>query len=276
MTRVLDTVAALAAEVPSGASVILNKGESPDIPMALIREIVARGVRDLHLVTLPACAAPVSGMAVDLLVGAGRVAIVETSGVSLGELGAAPRFTSAVKAGAIRVIDGTCPAIYAAVQAGGKSQPFTTLRGIIGSDLLAHRDDWMVIENPFQPGDRVVALKAINPDFALLHAPFADRHGNLWIGRNRDQLYIAHAAQRVLATVEEVRDIDLYDDPALIAGTLPNLYVDALAVAPGGARAVPGQEDIAAVRAYRDAAATEEGFAAWLDAQGLVSRSAAE
>lgn len=276
MTRILGSVAALEGELSSGASVILNKGEAPDTPMALIREIVARGLRDLHVVTLPACAAPVSGMAVDLLVGAGRVATIETSGVSLGELGAAPRFTAAVKAGAIRVIDGTCPAIYAAVQAGGKSQPFATLRGIIGSDLLAHRDDWAVIDNPFEPGDRVVALKAINPDFALLHAPFADRHGNLWIGRNRDQLYVAHAARRVLATVEEVRDIDLYDDPALIAGTLPNLYVDALAVAPGGARAVPGQEDIAAVRAYRDAAGTEDGFAAWLDAQGLVSRSAAE
>ena len=129
---------------------------APDCPaqpaqpaMALALALIRRGVRGLHLITLPTCAYPASGMMADLLIGAGCVASVETSGISLHELGPAPRFTQAVREGRLRVRDSTCPAVYAALQAGAKGQPFAPLRGLIGSDLLRHRDDWRVIANPF-------------------------------------------------------------------------------------------------------------------------------
>jgi glutaconate CoA-transferase subunit A len=35
----------------------------------------------------------------------------------------APRFTQAVKAGRLRVLDATCPVVYAALKAGAKAQP---------------------------------------------------------------------------------------------------------------------------------------------------------
>jgi hypothetical protein len=144
----------LAARVPDGASVTVHKGDEPDVPMALAKALVRRGVRGLHLVTLPTAAYPASGMMVDLLIGAGCVVSVETSGISLHELGAAPRFTQAVKAGRLKVLDATCPAVYAGLQAGAKGQPFAPLRGLIGSDLVRHRADYRVIDNPFVPGDR--------------------------------------------------------------------------------------------------------------------------
>jgi hypothetical protein len=30
-----------------------------------------------------------------------------------------------------------------------KGVPFLPMRGVIGTDLLNYRDDWMVIDNPF-------------------------------------------------------------------------------------------------------------------------------
>ena len=49
------------------------------------------------------------------------------------------------------------------------------LRGLIGSDLMAHRPDWQMIDNPYGNNDPIVLLPAIKPDVALFHAPMADR-----------------------------------------------------------------------------------------------------
>ena len=45
------------------------------------------------------------------------------------------------------------------------------------------------------PGDAIVALPAIEPDCALYHAPLADRHGNVFIGRKRELLTMSQASR---------------------------------------------------------------------------------
>src|SRR5262249_33427712 len=122
----------------------------------------------------------------DLLIGAGCVESIEAAGVSLGEFGSAPRFVAAVRAGAILVKDSTCPALHAALQASEKGVPFMALRGLLGSDLVKHRPDWRVIDNPFANHDPIVLLPAIKPDVALFHAPIADADGNVWISTTRE------------------------------------------------------------------------------------------
>jgi glutaconate CoA-transferase subunit A len=189
--------------------------------------------------------------------------------VSLGELGPAPRFTAAVKAGTIAMKDATCPAIYAALQAAEKGIPFMPLRGLIGSDLLTHRPEWRVIDNPFGNDDPVVLLPAIKPDVALFHAAMADPQGNVWIGRQRDLSTLAHAATKTIVTVERIVEGNLLDDPTLAAGTLPGFYVEAVAVAPRGAWPLPLPDHYAADAAhlveYARLAATAEGFDKYLD-----------
>src|SRR5262249_17708014 len=155
--------------------------EVAGVPMEATRALIRRGVKGLHLVALPT-----SSLQADLMIGAGTVATLETSAVSLGEFGPAPRFTDAMLNGRIRIRDATCPALHAASQAAEKGVPFMPLRGILGSDILAHRPDWRVIDNPFADDDPIVLLPAIRPDIALIHAPMADRAGNVWIGRQRE------------------------------------------------------------------------------------------
>ena len=87
------------------------------------------------------------------------------------------------------------------------------LRGLIGSDVLKYRDDWKVIDSPFGNSDPIVLLPAIKPDVALLHAPMADRFGNVWIGRQRELATMAHAAEKTIVTVEKIHDGNLLDDP---------------------------------------------------------------
>ncbi len=122
-----------------------------------------------------------------------------------------------------------------AFQAAEKGVPFMPLRGLIGSDILAYRPDWKVIDNPFGNHDPIVLLPAIVPDVALFHAPMADRDGNVWIGRDRELAMMAHAAKKTVVTVEKIHDGNLFDDPVLAAGALGGFYLDAVAVEPNGA-----------------------------------------
>lgn len=234
------------------------------VAMAATRALIRRGARDLRLI-----AVPTSGLQADVLIGAGCVAELEAAAVTLGEIGPAPRFTAAVVAGHLRMRDTTCPAIHAALQAAEKGIPFMPLRGLLGSDILAHRADWRVGENPFAPGDPIAFLPAIQPDVALFHAAMADREGNVWIGRRRELMTMAHAAKTSLVTVEQIVDDSLLANEATAAGVLPALYVGGVAQAPRGAWPLGLLDlyppDEPALMRYAAAARSDAGFAAWLD-----------
>ena len=253
----LTSLETLAASIPDGALLAVPKDTS-GVAMAATRALARRGVRNLHLVCVP-----VGGLQADLLIGAGAVTTVETSAITLGEFGTAPCFTAALRNRSLRIIDATCPAIYAALQAAEKGIPFIPLRGMIGTDVLRHRTDWKVIDNPFAPGDPIVALPAIRPDVALFHARFADREGNVFIGREREVLLMAHAAKTTLVTVEEIVEGNLLEDPARGGAVLPSIYVSAIAVAKRGAWPLAFSDlypmDDAAIGRYMTLARSAEG-----------------
>ena len=261
----LASADALAALIPDGALVAMPPDNSlPSV--AIAKALVRRGAKDLRLLGVP-----VSGFATDILIGAGCVAEVETSAVSLGEAGFAPRFTAALKAGRIKVRDATCPAIHTMLQASEKGVPFMPLRGLIGSDILANRPDWKVVPNPFAEAgeDPIVLLPAKQPDFAVFHAAMADSEGNVWLGRRRECATIAHASKAALVTVERVVEGNFLEDERLASGAINATYITATAIAERGARPSALLDeygfDQAHVSDYARAAKTEEGFRAWLD-----------
>jgi glutaconate CoA-transferase subunit A len=254
----------LAARIPDGALI----GLPPDysLPaMEVVRALIRRQARRLKLLGVP-----VLGLSADLLIGAGCVAEVETSAVSLGEAGLAPRFTEAAEKGEIVVRDATCPAIHTALQATEKGVPFMPLRGVLGSDLIKHRADWQIVQNPLKSGsDPILLIPAISPDVALFHARWADDEGNVWIGRRRELATIAHAAKNCFVTYEEKRPGSMLEDELLAPGVLSGAYVSAVAQAIRGAwpLGVVGLYDIddAHLARYASAAKTREGFRRYLD-----------
>jgi len=257
----LDT---LAGRVADGALVALAP-EYSWVPMALVRALIRHKVRDLHLLCVP-----IGGLAADMMIGAGVVGTLEAAAVSLGEAGAAPRFIAAVEGRTMTMRDTTCPAIHTALQASEKGVPFMPLSGLIGSDITSHRDDWKVVDDPLGAGGGpIVLLPAIKPDVTLFHSPRADRHGNVWIGRRRELATMAHASATTLVTVETIEDRDFLADETMAAGTLPSLYVTAIADVEGGARPLGltdcYERDMDHIRAYGEAAKTEAGFQVYLD-----------
>lgn len=253
----------IAARIPDGALVAMPPDYS--LPaMAVVRSLIRKKARGLRLLGVP-----VLGLCADLLIGAGCVDEIETSAVSLGEAGLAPRFTEAAEQGRLKVRDATCPAIHTALQASEKGVPFMPLRGVLGSQLLDLRSDWKVEQNVFSKDrDPILLVPALKPDLALFHARWADDAGNVWIGRRRELATIAHASRETLVTFEEKRAGDMLEDEILAPGCLGSAYVGALAPQKNGAwpLGAPGMYDIddAHLAAYARAAKTQAGFDAYL------------
>jgi glutaconate CoA-transferase subunit A len=228
--------------------------------MEVVRCLIIRKARRLRLLGVP-----VLGLCADLLIGAGCVAEVETSAVSLGEAGLAPRFTEAAEKGEIVVRDATCPAIHSALQASEKGVPFMPLRGVLGSDLLGQRADWKVERNPFAAQeDRILLVPALAPEIALFHARWADEAGNVWVGRRRELATLAHASKTSMVSFEELRAGDMLEDELLAPGVISAAYISAIARAERGAwpLGVAGLYDIddAHLMRYAKAAKTRAGF----------------
>jgi glutaconate CoA-transferase subunit A len=261
MTEFLS-LEALAARIPDG-SLLAIPPDHVGVAMAATRALLRRGAFGLRLLTVPT-----SGLQADLLIGARAVAEIETAGVMLGEAGSAGRFTAAIKAGSIVIRDATCPAIHAGLQAAEKGIPFMPLRGILGSDLIGRRPDWRTMDNPYGNADPLLLLPALEPDIALFHAPLADRAGNVWIGRRRELVTMAHAARVTLVTVERIQEEYLFAIEASAAGSLSSLYVGAIAEAPKGAWPLGLAEHYAPddvhLAAYAEAARGETGFRDYL------------
>src|SRR5271156_5853385 len=114
MATVVRTLDEALAPIADGAMLAVPR-ETSGGAMAATRPLIRRGVKRLHLIALPT-----SPLQADLLIGAGCVETLETSAVSLGEFGPAPRFTAAILAGSIRMMDATCPALHAQFQAAEK------------------------------------------------------------------------------------------------------------------------------------------------------------
>src|SRR5437016_5615453 len=108
--------------------------------------------------------------------------------------------------------------------------------------------------------------------------PMADREGNVWVGRQRELITMAHASERTIVTVEKLHDGNLLEDKTLAAGTLPGFYVETVALVENGCWPLPLPEyyawDVEHLKEYVKLAATDEGFAKYLD-QHVYEKKAA-
>src|SRR5690606_17983262 len=93
--KLASDLRAMISRVEPGMRIALP-ADYAGVSMAMTRPLIEHGAGDLHLVCVPT-----GGLQVDQLVGSGLVRILETSAVSLGEAGGAPRFNAAAENGTI-------------------------------------------------------------------------------------------------------------------------------------------------------------------------------
>lgn len=263
ISETIVSIDELVATISDGAKIAIP-ADYAGVSMVATRALIRKGVKNLHLV-----GAPTTGLQAELLIGAGCVKTLESSALTLGEYGPAPRFTKSVRDGDLKLIDATCPAIHAGLQASQKGIPFMPLRGILGSHILDHHPDWMTLQNPFSESeDPIVAIPAITPDVALFHAPYADEEGNVWVGRKRELINMSHASKATVVTVDKIVTGSLFDDEKMAAGILPALYVNRISECPNGSWPLAfwysGGGDDMHLKTYMQMAGTDEGFEDYL------------
>ncbi len=218
-------------------------------PMAMIRQVIRRGVRDLTVVG--------SGIALDLLIAAGCVRKTLAYYVGGGFGGAvAPSFRAAAEAGEIEVWECEEGVLTAGLRAGAMGLPFHPWRGGVGTSLPEVNPDLKVIEDPIN-GETLLAVPAIVPDVTILHAAMSDAFGNVqhvggpgWL-----DLFLYRAAERTVVQVEKiVSNEQIRANP--LATTIAG--VDAVIRAPYGAHPFYSRgsyvQDRAFTRRYVDAA----------------------
>jgi glutaconate CoA-transferase subunit A len=209
--------------------VVALEGFTHLIPHAAGHELIRQGRRELHLVRMT------PDVVYDQLIGAGCARRLTFSWGGNPGVGSLHRLRDAVENGwprALELDEHSHAGLAAAWAAGAANLPFGVLRGYAGTSL-ADRTDVRFVDCPFT-GERLAAVRALRPDVGVVHAQRADRRGNvqLWgiIGVQKE---VVLASRRAVATVEEVVD-ELEPRPGAIV--VPHWVLDAVAVAPGGAR----------------------------------------
>lgn len=219
---------AIAAHVHDGDTVALE-GFTHLIPFAAAHEIARQGRRHLTLVRMT------PDLVYDQLIGLGVAdELVFSYGGNPG-VGSLHRLRDAVEKHwphRLVVHEHSHAGLANAYVAGAARLPFAVLRGYRGTDLEEQRDIISRVTCPFT-GEELAAVKAVNPDVAVIHAQLADRDGNvmLW-GITGVQREAVLAAERSIVTVEEVVDEFPEHTGAVI---LPNWVLSAVSVVPGGA-----------------------------------------
>jgi glutaconate CoA-transferase subunit A len=169
-------------------------------PMVAVRHMIRRGLRDLTVI-----GSPVGGLDVDLLIGAGcvRKLICPYVGAeALAPIG--PFFRSAAESGTIEIWECDEGQYYTGLQAAAQMLPFLPCRGGVGTSFPELNPDLKPFKDPVH-GEALLAVPAISPDLALLHAATSDPFGNVqFVGTGYADRLLWRAADRTLVQVERI------------------------------------------------------------------------
>ena len=231
-------------------------------PMALVRGLVRKGVRNLTLVPSPGSVAP------DMLIGAGCVKETGCVFISFEHLGLAPNFRRAAQTGAVKVLEMDGPGIAGGLRAGACDLPYGLIPDL-GTDLPKVTPDGSRRAR-IQEGSRpLLEVPAIKPDVVFLHGQQADEEGNVqYFGAGYFDLLMAQAARHVICSVDRLVPSSTVRHQARLT-KIPSAFVDAIVVAPVGAH--PGasaglyEQDEAHLKAYVGASRDQKSFDAYLD-----------
>jgi len=191
-------------EIPQdGAEVALGGFAIIRNPIAFANEMIRQKKKNLKLYAV------LGSMDTDLLVGANCVSFLAYSGGSLDRFGRLGRINESIERNTIEVEEYSGLSISLRFLAGSLGMPFVPTKTLLGTDMLNNlqnkkSDAIKVIDSPFSDNDKIVALKAINPDFAVIHAQMADEKGNVIIEGPRWDLELALSAKKLFVTVEKI------------------------------------------------------------------------
>ena len=279
MEKVLTLSEAISKYVHSGDSICFGGFTTNRKPYAAAREILRQGLTDFIVYAGPA------GGDWDMMIGEGRVkAYINCYTADSGVTNVSRRYRDAYEKGKLIMEDYSQDAVMMMLHAASLGLPFLPVRLMMGSSLVdmwgiskevrktipkLPEDKFIYVDNPFNPGEKVVALPVPKLDTAVIHVQKAAPDGTCSIeGDEFHDVDIAVAAKNVIVTCEElVSNEEIRLDPT--KNNIPPFCVSAVVHAPFGAH--PSQcynyydYDNPMLKEYGDASKTDEDFKVFVD-----------
>jgi len=232
-------------------------------PMAVIRAIARSNLKDLTLM------AGYGGPDVGLLAATGKIRKLVFAFASLDHFPLEPHFRNARQAGAFEVFELDEGLYHWGLRAGAMKLPFLPSRIGIGTDILRQSGfEFQFVKSPYDDGEELVAMPALAPDVALIHAHRSDERGNL-LTLSVDPLFdelLVRAAGKTFATVEKIvstAELDMKNNSRY--NLVERAMITGVAEAPLGAHptsAAPDyQLDLKHLKTYVESAASPEAWA---------------
>ena len=254
------TAAAVVAELRDGMTLGIGGWGSRRKPMALVREILRSRVTDLTVVSY-------GGPDVGLLCAAGKVRKLVYGFVSLDSIPLEPHFRKARQAGAFEAAELDEGMLQWGLYAAACRLPFLPTRAGLGSDVMSINPHLRRVRSPYDDGEELVAMPAIELDVAIVHMNRADVHGNgQFLGPDPyfDDLFCMAARRRFLSCEKIVDTRDFSKHGSFHTLKIHRAMVDGVIETPGGAHFTECPPDYGRDEAFqKEYAASVRGPEAW-------------
>jgi len=225
--KVMSAKEAVKKFVFDGAMIGMGGQNISRCAVALAHEIIKQGKKDL---TLTGCNLSIH---MDLMVGAGLVKKCESGLGGLGRFGATFQFKRAIEEKRMEVEDFDHLTMVSRFLAGEMGIPFIPVRGLIGSDILNYqaastKKKYEIINNPWNQGEKVLLVPAMEPDVTIVHVQKADEIGNILIqGIASHEPELIRASKTTIVSCEEIVSTNFFRSSSDYT-TVSYHYIDAV------------------------------------------------
>jgi glutaconate CoA-transferase, subunit A len=188
-------------EIPDGAELALGGFAITRNPIAFVCELIRQQKKDLKVYEI------IGGMDSDLLIGAGCVKEFSYGGGSLDRFGRINRINEAIEQGTVDVREYSGLSISLRFLAGSLGVPYIPSKTLLGTDILQNlldKDDAVKTGQNVFDDEKYVFLKALQPEYAVIHAPCADSKGNVMIEGPVWDVELAKSAKKLIVTVDKI------------------------------------------------------------------------
>jgi glutaconate CoA-transferase subunit A len=248
------------SELRDGMTIGIGGWGSRRKPMSLVREILRSDLKNLTLVSY-------GGPDVGLLCATGKVAKVVYGFVSLDSIPLEPHFRIARQTAAIEPVELDEGMFQWGLYAAACHLPFLPARAGLGSDVLTYNPHLKTVRSPYEDGEELVAVPALELDVALIHMNRADPGGNgQFLGPDPffDDLFCMAAKRRFLSCEKIVPTEELLAEGSIHTLQINRTMVDGVIEAPGGAHFTECPPDYGRDEAFqKEYAATARDPEAW-------------
>ncbi len=146
-------------------------------------------------------------------------------------------YQRAFKEGSLEIENWSIYSLPLRLKAAALGLPFLPTFSLIGSSMAEENvGDFLIVDDPFQTGEKVGLVKPLQPDVTIIHGWMADQEGNaIFLPPLAENLYGAMASKEgVILTVEKLVSTETIRKYSQFT-RLPGQYVRSVSVVPFGA-----------------------------------------